>query len=118
LVQDTPSNKREHLLEIIKSFSTAMLVSQDADGHLHARPMHVAECRDDGRIYFAASGPSGKVAELADHPLAAITFQGKLRFASLNGRVRIMDDRAMVDKLWSDAWKVWFPRGRSDPDLC
>jgi hypothetical protein len=24
----------------------------------------------------------------------------------------------LIDELWSEAWKVWFPGGKEDPNLC
>jgi general stress protein 26 len=38
-------------------------------------------------------------------------------FVSVTGTARLVDDRALVDRLWSDTWKVWFPRGKDDPSL-
>jgi general stress protein 26 len=29
----------------------------------------------------------------------------------------IVDDRARVRALWHDAWKVWFPLGKEDPEI-
>ena len=23
----------------------------------------------------------------------------------------------MIDRIWSEAWKVWFPKGKTDPSL-
>ena len=26
--------------------------------------------------------------------------------------------RALIERLWSEAWRVWFPGGKDDPSLC
>ena len=36
---------------------------------------------------------------------------------SLTGVARIVKDRALIDRLWTEAWKVWFPKGKDDPSI-
>jgi general stress protein 26 len=31
--------------------------------------------------------------------------------------VNVVRDPALIDRLWKEAWKVWFPRGKSDPSI-
>ena len=38
-------------------------------------------------------------------------------FACLSGAVRVDNDPAMIDKLWSNQVEAWFPGGKSDPNL-
>jgi general stress protein 26 len=47
-----------------------------------------------------------------------ITFQNASQFAFISGTVRIMRDRALIDRLWSEAWRAWFSGGKDDPSLC
>ena len=54
----------EHLYDLLASFETAMLVTRGRDGHMHARPMAVAEMRADADAYFVTSIDSPKVAEI------------------------------------------------------
>jgi general stress protein 26 len=39
------------------------------------------------------------------------------RYVSLSGSARAVRDRALVEGLWSESWKVWFPQGKDDPSL-
>ncbi len=39
------TNTQQHLYDLLKDFDTAMLVTQSADGHMHSRPMAIAELR-------------------------------------------------------------------------
>lgn len=36
----------------------------------------------------------------------------------LNGRAHLTRERELIERLWSDAWRVWFPQGKSDPAIC
>jgi general stress protein 26 len=108
---------RKHLHDLVKDFDAAMLVTF-ADGGMHARPMAVAEINASGSCYFATSIAAPKVDEIAGDPRVLITFQGKTRFATVSGTARIVRDRALVERLWSESWRVWFPDGKDDPTLC
>jgi general stress protein 26 len=35
----------------------------------------------------------------------------------VHGRVNVIRDAALIERLWKDAWKVWFPRGKSDSGI-
>jgi general stress protein 26 len=112
------ADTQERLYDIIKNFDNALLVTRLPNGGNHARPMAVAEIRKDGDVFFATSLQSPKVAEIAAHPEVIVTFQSGSKFASISGTAEIVNDRALIDKLWSEVWKVWFPGGKSDPTLC
>ncbi len=107
----------KHLHDLIEDFDTAMLVTRAADGHLHARPMAVAELHADADVYFVTGVDSPKVAEIYADADVLVTFQSARQYAALYGRVNVVQDRTLIDKLWKEPWKVWFPRGKSDPSI-
>jgi general stress protein 26 len=114
----SPAKKQERLYDVIKDFDNAMLVTRGASGREHARPMHIAEIREDGDIFFATSLDSPKITEIAINPEVVVAFQSSRQFAAVYGRAEVVKDRNLIDHLWSEAWKVWFPEGKADPTLC
>ena len=115
--QISETEKRERLKDLMGGFDTAMLVTRTVEGGLRARPLAIADNRDDGALYFSTASESPKVQEIeADHHVN-ITMQDSRRFVSLSGMARVVADRALADKLWSESWKVWFPQGKDDPSL-
>jgi len=108
---------KAHLYEMLKDFDNAMLVTRSAEGHMHARPMAVAELRPDADAYFVTGIDSPKVAEIEADPSATLTFQSPRQYASVCGRVSVVRDRALINRLWKEAWKVWFPKGKDDPSI-
>lgn len=113
------ATQQSHLYDLINDFDTAMLVTYSAGARgLHARPMAVAELKADGDAYFATSIDSTKVAEIENDPRVTVTFQGRAKFAAVAGTAHIERDPAMIDRLWKEAWRVWFPKGKDDPSLC
>ncbi|MFO0618083.1 MAG: pyridoxamine 5'-phosphate oxidase family protein [Polyangiaceae bacterium] len=107
---------RAQLIDILKSFDTAMLLSE-SHGGLHARPMAIADVQDDGKMFFVTDAASPKLAEIDAEPKVYVTAQGKMKFIALTGYARILVDPARVAELWKEAWKVWFPKGEADPSI-
>jgi general stress protein 26 len=110
--------KRERLRALMAGFETAMLVTRTDGGGMRARPLSIADNRDDGALYFSTAIESPKVQELEADPHVNVVMQDGRRFVSLSGVARIVKDRGLIDKLWSEGWKVWFPKGKDDPSLC
>ena len=112
------ASKQKRLYDVIKDFDNAMLVTTATSGRDHVRPMHIAEIREDGDIFFATSMDSPKITEISVNPEVVVTFQGDRQFAAVYGRAELVRDRNLINHLWSEAWKVWFPEGKDDPTLC
>lgn len=115
----TESEKRERLHKLMEGFETAMLVTRQGNGEggLQARPLAIAETRGDGVLYFSTAVDSGKVKDLESDPHVCVTMQDKRQFVSVTGRASINRDRSLIDRLWTAAWKIWFPKGKDDPSL-
>lgn len=108
---------KERLYDLLKDFDTAMLVTYPSGGLAHARPMAVAELRHDADAYFVTAIDSVKIEEIEANPSVTLTFQSAKQFASVSGRISVVRDRTVIERLWKDAWKVWFPKGRDDPAI-
>jgi general stress protein 26 len=114
----TTTDPRDHLLTVLKGFDTAMLATRTGDGALRARPMALAEVTDGGRVHVAAGLNDPKVAEIEADPHVGLFMQSKTQWVSISGRAHVVRDRALIEKLWSEAWRVWNPGGKDDPNLC
>lgn len=107
-----------HLFGVLKHFGTTMLVTRGSASYARARPMAVAELGEDAHVYLVTGADSEKTAEIDLAPDVTLVFQDSHRFASLSGRATLSRDRALTERLWSEAWKVWFPQGKADPAIC
>jgi general stress protein 26 len=115
---EPPAQAHAHLRTLMRSFRTAMLVTHAADGTLRARPMAVAAVDDDGSVWFVTSDTTPKVAEAQQQAQVNVCFQdGEAKAVSLSGTAECVDDRAKLDALWSEAWRVYFPQGRDTPSI-
>jgi general stress protein 26 len=68
--------------------------------------MAVARVRPDADLYFATSIESPKVREIEDNPGVTVVFQSGTRFAVVQGTAAIATDKALIDKLWSESWRL------------
>lgn len=109
---------QHHLYDLTSGFRNAMLVTRGLDGSIHARPMAVAEIAPDAEACFSTSLESPKIAEIEADPRVLVTFQSRSEFATIQGTATVVRDPAEIDRLWSESWRIWFPRGKEDPNLC
>ncbi len=109
-------SNREHLLELLKGFSNAMLVTSTS-GELHARPMRVADVDPSLDMWFVTNEESGKIHEIQADSTVLITMQNSSQFVSSVGTATVVRDQVKLDEVWNDAWKLWFPQGKSDPSI-
>ncbi len=87
---------------------------------VHPRPMTAQFDGNRSVIYFftakdtdlAKSVPSGKEATLV------YAAKGLDLFATVQGTLKIDNDRAVIDRLWNRFVAAWFEEGKEDPKLC
>lgn len=114
----SPVDTHERLYDLLKDFDTAMLVTHGGGGgKMHARPMGVAELTADGNACFVTHVDSPKAAAIRANAEVTLSFQSARQFASVSGTATVVQDPALVERLWSETWKVWFPQGKSDPAI-
>lgn len=113
----TTNEKTERLLDLLKGFSTAMLITHGGRD-LHARPMAIADVTDDLELWFVTNDDCAKVHEIVDDTRAHIVCQKEhSAYLSLSGTASVIKDRHRVDALWKEAFRVWFPEGKDDESL-
>ena len=105
------------LKDLLAEFDTAMVVTKDLQGQLRARPMAIADIQPEGVLWFLTQRDSGKVDEIERDAHVCVTMQSITKFVSISGSAVGVEDRAKIAEIWNEAWKVWFPGGKSDPQL-
>jgi len=108
--------KENNLYDVVKEFHEAMLVTHRSYG-VHARPMAIARLDESMVVYLLTDMNSIKVQEIRANPHALLTFQSARQFATVSGELAVDDDRSLIETLWKEVWKVWFPIGNSDPNI-
>lgn len=112
-----PKPKAEqHFFELLRGFDTATVITRTRAGNLHGRPMAVADASEDGTLWFITNVDSTKVLEIRDDSRGMVSLQKDHTFATINGHFELVADRAKVDQLWKEAYRVWFD-SKGDPEL-
>jgi general stress protein 26 len=110
-----PSEAR--FFELLHEFDTATLITRARNsGDLHGRPMAIADVAEDGTLWFVTNVDSPKVLEVRDDSRALVALQGPRRFVTMNGHLDLIADRAKVDELWKEQYRLWFD-GKSEPEV-
>jgi general stress protein 26 len=107
---------RKNLFDVVDDFDVAMLVTHSANS-IHARPMAIAQLDFGIGVYLITNINSLKIDEIYVNQNALLTFQSARRFASVSGELAVLIDGLLIEKLWKEAWKVWFPSGKHDPNI-
>jgi general stress protein 26 len=113
------SEATEKVHDILKSFSTAMLVTIGPTSRPVARPMHIARIEEDGgRVWFLTGNTGHLVKEISEEAVVLLVFQNEnSAYLSLRGKARLVEDRSRIKDLWKEPYKVWFPKGADDPEI-
>lgn len=86
------------------------------EGGGHSEPLTVQLDKDQAdRLYFFI-GKDNRMAR-GGKAMAQFVSKGQDFFACLSGLARIDNDRAIIDKLWSNEAESWFSGGKNDPNL-
>ena len=113
----TTTETTKRLIDLLKGFSTAMLITH-GDKDLHARPMAVADVTEDVEIWFVSGDDTAKIHEIVEDTRAHVVCQkDHSAYLSLSGTASVIKDRLRVGELWKEAFRVWFPDGKDDPNL-
>lgn len=110
------NEKLDQLREAMSDFKTAMLVTHDAEQGLRARPLEIAECDSDGKLWFFTASDSGKVVEIQRDANVAVVMQAPRRFISVSGSARFDSSLERRRQLWRESFRPWFPGGAEDPN--
>ena len=113
-----PAPKAErHFFELLREFDTANVITRARNtGGLHGRPMAIAEVGSDGTLWFITNVDSTKVLEVRDDSRTLISLQSSRTFVTMNGHLELVADRAKIDQIWKEAYRIWFD-GENDPEL-
>jgi len=116
----TQSDSLERLREMIKDIDFCMLTTIDEQGDPHSRPMSSnGDIDPDGDLYFFTNASSHKVSEVAQSPKVNVSFADpeNQRYVSVTGLASLVQDREKINELWRPEFKMWFPKGKDDPDI-
>jgi general stress protein 26 len=102
----------------VKDIKTAMLVTLEADGCLRSRPMQLQQIKGNDLLFLTGyqSGVSQETSK-DSHVNVSFADESKMVFVSLSGMATISKDAALIEELWEEPYRAWFPQGKEDPNI-
>ena len=116
----TREDDLQKLRELVKDIDFCMLTTVDENGDLHSRPMSSnGDIDPDGDIWFFTGASSHKVSEIASLPKVNVSFANpeKQCYVSVSGKAELVRDPKKIEELWRPEFKMWFPKGKDDPEV-
>lgn len=115
-------NKQEaykRLEELIKDITFTMLTTINPDGTLFSHPVTTQVKDFQGELYFFMRKTSEPIQAIMRNPQVNLGYAApdKNKYVSISGTGELIEDRAQMEKLWSPAYKYYFPDGLETPDL-
>lgn len=110
----------QKLREMVKDIDFCMLTTVDQNGDPHSRPMSSnGDIDPNGDIWFFTAASSHKVSEIAELPKVNVSFADpdNQHYVSITGTAQLLRDRKKIDELWRPEFKMWFPKGKDDPEV-
>lgn len=114
------SGNLQKLRDMIKDIDFCMLTTIDEQGDPHSRPMSSnGDIDEHGDIWFFTGASSHKVNEVANSPKVNLSFADpkNQQYVSVTGVAKLVRDRSKIDELWRPEFKMWFPKGKDDPEI-
>jgi general stress protein 26 len=116
----TRTDDLEKLRDMVKDIDFCMLTTIDEAGDPHSRPMSSnGDIDTHGDLWFFTSASSQKVSEVESSPKVNVSFADpeNQRYVSVTGVAHLVRDRQKIDELWRPEFKMWFPKGKDDPEV-
>lgn len=119
-IERNDRTRAEHLskmLEIVEGADTVVLNTFADNGGIAGRPMALVDRDDDGTLYLTTAIGSTKAIEIACDPHVSVSIQTNKGIVILEGLAKLSQDRTMIDQLWEESWRIWYPEGRTSPSI-
>lgn len=116
--QSNPDQHIKKLGNLIKDIKFAMVTTVDAENNLHSCPLTTQQVDFEGDLWFIVGRDSEIFANIANDPRININYSSeKAIYVSVVGRAQVVEDREMLEKLWTPGLKIWFEQGIDDPNI-
>lgn len=110
----------DKLRELLRDFDVAMLVTKEADGGMHARPMAMQDPSEmpGCDLWFVSSSATPKVREIErEEQVAVCCFRSsEAAYLAITALARIEHDPAEMHRVFKPEWRAWMPGGPDDPN--
>lgn len=117
-VSDDPADV-EKVHRILSDMDVAMVTTVDSsspEGRLTSRPLSTQVAEEDGDVLFLVRRSSPVAADVLADPRVNVAYSSMKAWVSLAGTATLVEDRALVERLWSKGADAFMDGGPDNPD--
>lgn len=114
------------LQHLLLGFDAAMLVTREADGGMHARPMALQDPSEmpGCDLWFVSTATTPKVREIERQEQVAVCcfrsgdpayVSGDPGYLAITALARVEHDPEELRRVYKPEWRMWMPGGPEDP---
>ena len=108
---------QQDVAERLRRADLAMLTTTLPDGTLLSHPMSIQGVSESVDVWFFLALDGGQAEALRGDPHVNLAVSEAGSWLSVAGRAAIVEDRAVIDELWNEQAREYFPDGKEDPNL-
>lgn len=109
----------EKVYAVMKKMDIAMVTSVDsssAEGRLTSRPLSTQVHEEDGDVLFLVRASSPLARDVEANPQVNVAYSSMKAWVSLAGTATLVQDRALIEQLWSKGADAFMDGGPENPD--
>lgn len=117
-VSDDPADVQK-VYELISDMDIAMVTTVDSsspEGRLTSRPLSTQVAEKDGDVLFLVRSSSPVASDVRADPRVNVAYSSMKAWVSLAGTATLVEDRALVERLWSKGADAFMEGGPENPD--
>ena len=114
---DTHQDDIQHIVDFVNRTRVGMLGTREATGKLVSRPMTVVDVAPGEDLDFFTSRDTSAVRDVGTNDAVNVAFVGDHEWVSISGAAEVVEDQQVIEALWSDALKAFYPDGPATPGL-
>lgn len=118
-LKQATSQDLQQVQDMIDKVKVAMLTTRESDTTLRSRPMVIKTENFSGVISFLTAIDTPKIEEMKQNTEVNVSLADTSQaiFMSISGQARISQNKTEIERLWSDADKLWFPEGQDSDHI-
>lgn len=116
--EDLAGNSAIEKIKSLAENAGTCFFSTNVKAETNSRPMALQEVDDDGNLWFLSDISSDKNKDIEKDPEVELYFinNSKYEYIFIKGRASISQDRALIEKYWTNFANAWFD-GKDDPNV-
>lgn len=107
----------QHIVDFVNRTRVGMLGTREPTGKLVSRPMTVVDVAPGEDLSFFTSLDTSAIRDVRSNDAVNVAFVGEHEWVSISGAAEVVEDPKVIEALWSDALKAYYPDGPGTPGL-